>query len=313
MVSETKNCLTKEEISSQSGIQLENISLWADQFSDWLDTESRYIRKLHDVEDIKMFYLIAEIDRRIDQNITFPYRRILIENMLCNTQWAVNIREIRSRQKQLPEEIRWNIVGGNPLRRDFEWLSVLEKFVKKLIVFGCWASDELTTCAESYALTWILEADKVFVVDKNENYIRNGEIWLENTRSQYPFFNSYNLNFYVGDLLKWNLNLPSDYFDLAFCRDVLYYIGDIPNGLKVAIGEMKRVIRPEGWIIAIEEKIGVEYEIVTGGIIDNRIPKNDPKDISSIFLELGLNRYQIKNIPDYTYVFQKPLKSSAKA
>ena len=76
---------------------------------------------------------------------------------------------------------------------------------------------------------------------------------------------------------------------------------------------MKRVIRPEGWIIAIEEKIGVEYEIVTGGIIDNRIPKNDPKDISSIFLELGLNRYQIKNIPDYTYVFQKPLKSSAKA
>jgi hypothetical protein len=84
-----------------------------------------------------------------------------------------------------------------------------------------------------------------------------------------------------GDMSLSVPELTSNYFDLAFCEDVLYYMKlDQPDFEKVqsAINEMARLVHPGGWVVAYETKMDVKVE-KTDDFWCPYIPLNDPADI----------------------------------
>ncbi len=55
--------------------------------------------------------------------------------------------------------------------------------------------------------------------------------------------------------------LPSNHFDLAYCDNVICYIDE--NKWISAVSEMKRVVRPGGWVVA-----GEPLKLRDGRILD---------------------------------------------
>jgi ubiquinone/menaquinone biosynthesis C-methylase UbiE len=91
---------------------------------------------------------------------------------------------------------------------------------------------EVVECKKSYYLKWTSQEDR--------NWWNGVPPCLKDQR--YP-------RFYHGDMTK-RTKLADDYFDLAFCSNVLYHIDH--EKLSAAISEMKRVVKPGGWVVAWE-------------------------------------------------------------
>ena len=116
----------------------------------------------------------------------------------------------------------------------------------KLITFGCGGS-------EPFALLWVLGANEINVVEKDVNRLAEPMEELELLKKQYP--NTYKqdtVNFIIADMSAPLPQIPSDYFDLAFCESVLYYMKNDVEILQCAVNQMARVVKPGGWIVAIE-------------------------------------------------------------
>ncbi len=301
--------MLKSEIAERLGVPVEKIHLWADRFADWLDSDSRSIHKTHDVDDLRIFARINELDGRIDPSVSPVERSQMITHGLNVSSLALRIRRKRASEKALPEVARWQVVGASKL--DYEWLAPLQPSVTNVVDFGCWASDMDTTCSEPYALLWTLEAARIVVIDKKSHYIQNARAWLDNVRQREPYFQEYDLRFHVGDLTQRISVLDDGGFDLSYCRDVLYNMGGSPEELRASINEMTRVVRPGGWIIAIEPKMGVEFQgspiELLGGRPSMPPPTIEPTDISSLFETNGLQKYDLPNAPDGAYCYRKPL------
>lgn len=103
--------------------------------------------------------------------------------------------------------------------------------------------------------------------------------------------------------------LANGYFDLAYCEDVLYTL-PIQGGLEAlerGILQMIRVVKPNGFIIAVESKFGAEFETLKVLGVDMSIPirKSEPKDMSPFFASKGLKKLEIQGCPPHTYCYQK--------
>jgi ubiquinone/menaquinone biosynthesis C-methylase UbiE len=70
--------------------------------------------------------------------------------------------------------------------------------------------------------------------------------------------------------------IPSEYFDLAFCEHVLYFMQDDVEVLQRAVNQMTRVVRPGGWIVAIEEQPEISQMFSTAGQILVTCPQAPP-------------------------------------
>jgi hypothetical protein len=309
--------MKKTEIANSLGVTSNTINWWADQFVDWFDVDSRWVEKEHDENDIQLFALIDYLNKQVGNEVSTFERRSLIERGLRISEMAYAIRQRRDSEKSKPEVQRWSVISslGISLKHDYEWLEPLKPHTSSIATFGCWTSDTVTgTCSEPYALLWSLDASRVVVVDKNPEYTQNAKHWLRSTREKYPYFNDYNLEFIQGDmtdkdLLKRVDALKEDYFELSYCCDVLYNMHPDSYKLSLAIETMARVVKLSGWIIAVEPKMGVKFEMkpceIFNGKLSIPVPLSEPIDISCCFEAIGLRKFSLDGAPEYSCCYQK--------
>jgi ubiquinone/menaquinone biosynthesis C-methylase UbiE len=165
---------------------------------------------------------------------------------------------------------------------------------------------------EPFALLWILDAQEVTVVEIDENFLGEGLEQNEIVASRYPeSLKDRIVNFVRGDMTDPLPELPNQYFDLAYCEDVLYtlLLQGGSESLEQGISQMIRVVKPNGFIIAVEPKFGAEFKMqenkVLGVDISIPIQISPPKDMSGLFSSHGLRKLAIPGSPLYTYCYQK--------
>ena len=275
--------MTKQEIAELLQVSITDIELWVQQwaFSNWLDVCPGQSDKVHDELDIEIFTLINNSNNK-NKDVPYSQRIELIKRELNSNPRASGIKEKRIRERYYPENARWEIVADPCLRYDYEWLSPLRSSVDNIISFGCWASSDVrSTCSEPYALLWTLEAEQIVVIDKKSEYIQNAQEWLKTARKQHPYFTDYNLEFVVGDITQKVDTFGENSFDLAYCKNTLYQIKEC----QVAVNTMARVVKPGGWVIAVESI-----------------------DLYKEFEKAGLKKEACwDGTPEYTYCYRKPL------
>lgn len=313
MLSDRGRSKTKTEIAELLGVPVDKIEMWSGWFAEWLDIDSRWKYKMHDEDDLQIFTLISKLDAQMDENVDPKERIRLIRRGLRSSRAAVSIRLKRKEERARPEVARWQVISshGVSLRRDFEWVKSLQSRVYSIADFGCWAS-EAKTCSQPYALLWTLEATRVVVVDKDPEHICYAQKWLETYRTKHPYFKEYNLEFVVGDMTGRIDGLNEGDFELSYCKDVLYIIYE-QKGLEEiqnAIKEMTRAVKPGGWVIAVELKIGAKFEDAPIDLFGGKsLPRqvSDPIDISRHFEVAGLVRVSVDGAPKWSYCYRKPL------
>jgi len=197
------------------------------------------------------------------------------------------------------------------MQEHLKWLSQLRTSIENIASFGCWGS------SESLALMWTLNATEVKGIEKKKEHFSEAEEELECLRKEIPAaFEGRSVEFILADMSTEVAELPSNYFDLAYCEKVLdsMYMESDCQKVRDAIREMARVVKPGGWVIAVEPKIGVEFKEVTddyesklfGCKITKPVRMSSPKDISSLFKDAGLVRdNRVKGTPNGAYCYRK--------
>lgn len=311
---ELQGPMTKAEVAEFLGISIQDILKWTQPFAfaSWLDVCPTEGDRQHDEDDILMLALINKLSSCIEADIPFDQRVRFIEQALWSVPEAVSIRKRREAEKERPEIMRWEVVNsttGACLRYEYEWLRSLHSAIDSIADFGCWAT-EVSTCSEPYALLWTLEATRVVVIDKNPEYIQNAQNWLGAFCERHPHFQDYNLEFIVGDMTVKIDGLDADTFDLAYCKNVLYNMYTDSKKLQASIKEMARIVKTDGWIIAIEPKMGVEYREVPLAIFNGGMslpcPTSEPIDIGHLFEAVGLVRVNMDDAPAWSYLYKRP-------
>lgn len=312
--------MTKAEIAEFVGDPLDDICRWAQSttFGEWLDVCPDWPDRVHDQYDVRMFQLISQLNRRMTE--TVPRKRVeCMKSELCSSPEARRIRDKRRMDRARREVAHWTVFGpsGHCLMYEYEWLKPLAPSVDHVVDFGCWVSDPRAgTSPEAYALLWTLEAARVVVVDRQPKNIEKAESWLETARKEHPYFWDYDLVFVVGDmtnprLLQTTDALEENGVDLSYCRAVLCNMYASPTALQSAIDSMASVVRPGGWVIAMEPRMGVEHEQkpcdLSGGKISVPVPLGQCKDIGRCFEAAGLVSVDLDGAPEYSYCYQKPL------
>lgn len=190
------------------------------------------------------------------------------------------------------------------LRQHHLWLENLPSRVERIANFGCWSG------GEPFALMWTLDATEVMVVEIDERNIGEFREQIDIVAIRYPeSLHDRAVNFICRDMTNSLPELPDQYFDLAYCEDVLYTL-PIQGGsqaLERGILQMTRVVKPNGYIIAVEPKFGAEFETrkVLGVNLSIPIQKSEPKDMSNLFASKGLKQLEISSSPPYAYCYQK--------
>jgi SAM-dependent methyltransferase len=196
-------------------------------------------------------------------------------------------------------------------KKRFEWLAPLSALVESIANFGCSLGSD-----EPFLLMWTLDATEVKVIEKEKEHVNAAKEELENLRTENPgCLEGRCVKFVIADMLSTTeAELPSNYFDLAYCDEVLYYMEPDCQKVQDAINVMARVVKPGGWIIAVESKIGAEFKEVTddfesklfGRKINKPVRVSDPKNISPLFEAAGLVRCSLEDAPEYSYCYRKP-------
>lgn len=193
--------------------------------------------------------------------------------------------------------------------RYLQWLRDLHP-VERLVSIGCQSS-------EPFCLKWILDADEVRVIEKEQEFVSKREDeWAHLQRVCPSIAQQRPIDFKVADITDAaEEELPSNHFDFAFCKDVLYwiYLDDWPfaadrrsiapecigeqhlkeaeQRVQKAIGQMARAVKPGGWVIAVE-RIRLEQD-------------GDSIPIGELFKRAGLRQEQLNNAPRETYSYRK--------
>ena len=313
MANNAVRLMTKREIADLLGVSICDIQRWAQRFADWLDVCARSKDRPHDEDDIQIFTLINRLNSQIEDSVPFQQRMSSIERELKSSSMARGIRKKRAKEKDSRQVARWGKVSskGACLKFCYEWLKPLRSCVDSIVDFGC-SAPYMGTCSEPYALLWTLGATRIVVIDKESKNIRNAEKWLKDTREtcEYEYFRNYPLEFVVGDMTGEIDVLDESTFDLSYCKDVLYSMYSSPQELQESINTMARVVKPDGWVIAVEQKMGREHERAPSKIpgleVCRPIPESRPVDISHLFEAAGLVRDSLDNAPPCSYCYNKP-------
>jgi SAM-dependent methyltransferase len=184
----------------------------------------------------------------------------------------------------------------------YEWVGQLRPKVEKIINFGCWESDE------PFALLWTLDASEIVVIEKEEIHLIRPKQRLKTLNEVKPLcMDGRSVEFITADMSEKVAELPSDYFDLAFCENVLYNLHEpYLKLLQQVVHEISRIVVRGGWIVAVEPKIGAKFEKteIAGITFHNQV--SEPINISSLFEEIGMVKFNLETSPRYTYCYLKP-------
>jgi SAM-dependent methyltransferase len=185
--------------------------------------------------------------------------------------------------------------------RGFEWLKQLDISVSKIANFGCWGSDE------PFALLWTLDATEVVVVEKEERHLSEPKERLETLRkTNTDCMDGRRIEFITADMSIDIAQLPSAYFDLSYCEEVLCNLYEVdPRNLQAAIIQMARITRSGGLVIAVESKVGVKFTTISVGNLPLQEATNDPVDINLFFEAAGLVKAESNNMSAPIYCYRK--------
>jgi SAM-dependent methyltransferase len=143
---------------------------------------------------------------------------------------------------------------------------------EKVAHFGCAGG------RETLALMWVLDAHEVYGIDRDIFEVRQMRVELQGYISDcelsLPYLSQEDYSWWrnkVPPFIKRErfpifikeqdiahptqpFQLPGSYFDLACCSNLLYIILEEQGeeGVLSAVQEMRRVVRPGGWIVADE-------------------------------------------------------------
>jgi SAM-dependent methyltransferase len=169
-------------------------------------------------------------------------------------------------------------------QKSLEWLEQFTSEVEKIANFGCW------TGREPFGLLWTLNATEIAVIEKNEAY-------LDTLRKHCKYFQQHTperlegrfISPIAADMTSQIPELKTEYYDLTYCDNVLYNM-ETPHKLQTAIDHMVGCVRPGGLVIAIEPKLGAEFEeeVDVFGWRSHR-QKTMPKNITPLFEAKGLS------------------------
>jgi len=198
---------------------------------------------------------------------------------------------------------------------EYAWLSILKGSINSIADFGCWSS-------EPYALLWTLDASEIIVVEKelaNLDQIVGAKEDLEILMRRIPAsMTGREIKFIVADMTSIVKELITNSVDLAFCKNVLYQIYEANkdlSGVQNVVNEMARVVKPGGWVIAVEPKIGAEHENIVQDFFGTKIELpcrvGDPIDISPLFQKVALIRNTFEGAPEWSYCYKKPQMDDA--
>ena len=184
------------------------------------------------------------------------------------------------------------------LEEHFKWLKQLSALVETIANFGCCSN-------EPFALLWTLDAMEIKVIEKNP---KNLQEWPIPTRKELEEIKHLqgrplqgrSVEFIVADMSMAVADLLPNHFDLAYCEEVLYNMDSDLQMVQNAVNEMARVvIKPGGWVIAIESQIGAK------SVEDGPLRYGNPIDISSLFETAGLIRTDLDGAPEWSYCYRK--------
>lgn len=215
-----------------------------------------------------------------------------------------------------PTDEKWfsDLGISHPCR---EWLSLREDLADSIRViadFGC-------RSLEFLALLHDLKAAKIFVVNKDADDLKRSQGCFAEVESDLQkFLERRSVRFILEDMSELkDAQLPSNSCDLAYCENVLYIIWKehdftFPRSFRKAVDQMARVVRPGGWVIAVEGKIRVDSKQERCDFLSSlspqevtlTIPSGDLIDISHCFEGAGLEKVNLKGAPDYAYCYRKP-------
>lgn len=177
--------------------------------------------------------------------------------------------------------------------------------VEKILEVGCWGSNE------PYALLWTLDAKEIMVIEKEKAH-------LDEMLKQHPYIRARfgermegrKITPIVADISSDIPELPNDYFDLAYCSDVLYsllYEKENSEGLVFALAQMARAVKPGGIVIAIESKLGAKFNHEPDPLFGGTIPVqvSDPIDISNLFEAMNLIKMELPERNYWEYFYRK--------
>lgn len=190
------------------------------------------------------------------------------------------------------------------MKDGFRWLSPLKDTVESIVNFGCWGG------SEPFALLWTLDATEIAIIEKEHENLKEFEDELERQQASNPdALIGRNIKIIIADMASPITDLSPNYYDLAYCENVLYYMGEDVNALQSAISEMVRIVKTGGIIVAIEPKFRAEYERVEQDVFGTKmimpVRVSEPEDMSEFFTNLGLERIHLKNAPDCSYCYRK--------
>ena len=191
-------------------------------------------------------------------------------------------------------------------KEHYSWLANLPIKVESIANFGCWSG------SEPFALLWTLDAREIVVIEMEGKFIESLDEQLEILSSLRPeSLRGREIQTLSRDMKTPIPELADRRYDLAFCEDVLYSLA-IQGGAKAVesgIRQMTRVVKPNGFVVAVEPKFGVEFETqrsdALGIDIPVPIPATDPVDMSGFFSIEGFTNVEILNCPPYTYSYQR--------
>ncbi len=187
------------------------------------------------------------------------------------------------------------------LREDYAWLSHLPSRVERIANFGCYS------CVEPFKLIWTLNAKEIMVVEIEQNNIEELRKTENDVKKHIPeSMKGRTIKCVCGDMTAHIPELPDQYYDLAYCEDVLYTLTNI-DALERSISQMIRVVKPNGFIVAVEPKFGAYYKTRTVAGVAMAIPNtaSDPKDMSYLFVSKELKKLVMPSCPPYTYCYQR--------
>ena len=191
-------------------------------------------------------------------------------------------------------------------REHYAWLSQLPSPVNTIANFGCWSG------AEPFALMWTLNAREVVVIEIEDDYLTTLADEIERIRRMQPgSLADRKIHPLCRNMCIRIRDLPDDAFDLAFCENVLYTLPlqEPSADVAAAIHQMIRVVKPGGFIVAVEPKFGAIFETrrfdLAGIPIAISIPASEPEDMSARFASDSLERIQVADAPHYAFCFQK--------
>jgi SAM-dependent methyltransferase len=197
-------------------------------------------------------------------------------------QWKISMKMIELQPVDLAcfDKLETN----KDYRNDFNWLSQLNG-IESIANFGCWSPEPL-------ALLWMLNAREVKVIEKEERYLTRPKEILEKIKVSFPGCLDGRFVEFLPPSDMITVELPIDYFDLAYCERVLTNM-DNDHTIQAAIEKMAGVVKPGGWVIAVES------------MPDEQGNPRSRNEIESMFIKAGLKEEKLDGSPENAFCYRK--------